>query len=157
VLGVAAMICNQPYSRSQELASVTEFTSRLLVGFLVLSCLAHAQAFRTFRTLLSPVPVAAFNANVVGTGSVTATLTGNRLAISGTYQGLAHMGIQAMMPKTKNRRPQRVSVRQANGHVCGASVSAGCTKQQLEVKSLCSLQMVDDLEEIARLRVATAT
>ena len=71
---------------------MTEFTSRLLVGFLVLSCLAHAQAFRTFRTLLSPVPVAAFNANVVGTGSVTATLTGNRLAISGTYQGLAQHG-----------------------------------------------------------------
>jgi hypothetical protein len=33
--------------------------------------------------------VAAYNANVVGTGSVTGTLTGNKLVVSGTYEGLA--------------------------------------------------------------------
>src|SRR5262245_4385071 len=37
------------------------------------------------------------------------------------------------------------------------SVLASGAEGQLEVKSLCSLEVVDDLEEIARLRVATRT
>jgi hypothetical protein len=49
----------------------------------------YAQASRTFKTRLSPVPVSAYNANVVGSGSVTATLTGTKLTISGNYDGLA--------------------------------------------------------------------
>src|ERR671927_354317 len=52
---------------------------------------AHAQqnATKTFRTRLSPVPVPAFNPNVVGSGTVTATLSGRTLTVNGTYQGLA--------------------------------------------------------------------
>lgn len=61
----------------------------LMAGLVGLAPLAQAQAARTFKTHLSPVPVAAYNPNVVGAGTVTATLTGNKLVIAGTYDGLA--------------------------------------------------------------------
>jgi hypothetical protein len=67
---------------------------RLIAGLLVaglvgLAPAVYAQASRTFKTRLSPVPVSAYNANVVGSGSVTATLTGTKLTLSGNYDGLA--------------------------------------------------------------------
>ena len=61
----------------------------LLAGLVGLAPAVYAQASRTFKTRLSPVPVSAYNANVVGSGSVTATLTGTKLIISGNYDGLA--------------------------------------------------------------------
>lgn len=41
------------------------------------------------------MPVAAYNSNVAGTGTVTTPLTGNRLAIAGTDEGLASPATQA--------------------------------------------------------------
>ena len=48
-----------------------------------------AQSGRAFSGRLSPVPVAAASPDITGVGSVTATLTGTRLVISGTFEGLA--------------------------------------------------------------------
>jgi hypothetical protein len=67
---------------------------RLIAGLLVAGLLglepgAQAQAAKTFRTRLAPVPVAAYNVNTVGSGNVTATLTGTQLTVSGSYDGLA--------------------------------------------------------------------
>ena len=61
----------------------------LMAGLLALAPVVQAQSARTFKTRLSPVPIAAYNVNVVGSGTVTATLTGTKLAISGNYDGLA--------------------------------------------------------------------
>ena len=61
----------------------------LMAGILALAPAVQAQTARSFKTRLSPVPIAAYNVNVVGTGTVTATLTGTRLSIAGTYEGLA--------------------------------------------------------------------
>ena len=72
----------------------------LMAGLVGLAPFAQAQAARTFRTHLSPVPVASYNPNVVGTGTVTATLTGNKLAIAGTYEGLASPATQAKLWKS---------------------------------------------------------
>ena len=47
-----------------------------------------AQAARTYRTRLAPVPVPAFSPTIVGSGSLTATLTGTKLAIAGTFDKL---------------------------------------------------------------------
>jgi len=48
-----------------------------------------AQASRTFRARLSPVPIDfPMLATVAGSGTVTAALTGNRLAITGSFEGL---------------------------------------------------------------------
>ncbi len=44
---------------------------------------------RTYRTRLSPVPIdAAMMASIAGSGSVTATLVGTRLTLTGTFEGL---------------------------------------------------------------------
>lgn len=48
-----------------------------------------AQTTKTYKARLSPVPVAAASPDVTGIGSVTATLTGAKLSISGTFEGLA--------------------------------------------------------------------
>ena len=48
-----------------------------------------AQSKTQFRARLSPVPLDVAMQNVIaGSGSATATLTGHRLAISGTFSGL---------------------------------------------------------------------
>ena len=72
----------------------------LLAGLIGLAPAVQAQGARTFKTRLSPVPVAAYNVNVVGAGTVTATLTGNKLAVSGTYEGLASPATQAKIFKS---------------------------------------------------------
>ena len=59
-----------------------------------------AQAAKVYKTRLSPVPVPAFTATIVGTGNVTATLTGNKLSISGSYEGLASPATQAKIYKS---------------------------------------------------------
>jgi hypothetical protein len=67
-----------------------------IVALLALSALvvcpqwtARAQSVNTYRARLSPVPVGAASANVTGVGSVTATLTGTKLSLTGTFEGLA--------------------------------------------------------------------
>jgi len=47
----------------------------LMAGLVGLAPAVQAQAAKTFKTRLSPVPVTAYNVNVVGSGTVTATLT----------------------------------------------------------------------------------
>ena len=48
-----------------------------------------AQGGGTFKARLSPVPIdATMAANVAGSGSVTAVLTGAKLSITGTFEGL---------------------------------------------------------------------
>jgi hypothetical protein len=71
----------------------------LLAGLLVAVPL-WAQGARTYKTRLSPMPVAAYNQNVVGSGTVSATLAGNTLSISGTYDALASAATQAKIWKS---------------------------------------------------------
>jgi hypothetical protein len=68
-------------------------TMKTFIAFLVFVALgasiALAQASRTFTARLSPVPITvAMQETVAGVGSVTATLTGNKLAIDGKFAGL---------------------------------------------------------------------
>ena len=63
----------------------------IVAGVLVVSLVAQvgAQTPRTFRARLSPVPIdSPMLATVAGSGTVTATLTGSRLAITGSFEGL---------------------------------------------------------------------
>lgn len=72
----------------------------LLATLTTLAPALDAQANRTFRTRLSPVPVSAYNPSVVGHGTVTATLSGNTLTVNGTYEGLATPVTQARIFKS---------------------------------------------------------
>jgi hypothetical protein len=48
-----------------------------------------AQAARTFKARLSPVPLdVAMQATVAGSGSASAVLTGTKLAVTGAFEGL---------------------------------------------------------------------
>jgi hypothetical protein len=50
---------------------------------------AFSQQGESFRTRLSPVPIdVSMQPRVAGSGSVTATLQGNRLTVSGTFEGM---------------------------------------------------------------------
>ena len=69
---------------------MNRFTALLALGVLMLAIDApFAQSGRAYRGRLSPVPVAAASSDITGVGSVTATLAGTKLAISGTFEGLA--------------------------------------------------------------------
>lgn len=58
-------------------------------ALLALPALTAAQQPTRFRGRLSPVPVPAALPNVTGVGQVTAQLTGMKLTIAGTFEGLA--------------------------------------------------------------------
>lgn len=60
----------------------------------------HAQGAKTYKTRLSPVPVPAYQPTIVGSGTVSATLTGTKLAISGTFEGLATPATVARVHKS---------------------------------------------------------
>jgi len=49
----------------------------------------HAQTAETYKVRLSPVPIdVAMMSRIAGTGSLTAVLTGKKLTINGSFQGL---------------------------------------------------------------------
>jgi len=59
-----------------------------------------AQQSRTFKGRLSPVPIdVAMQATVAGSGSVSAVLTGNKLAITGSFDGLRSPATTAQIHK----------------------------------------------------------
>ena len=59
-----------------------------------------AQPSRTFKGRLSPVPIdVAMQATVAGSGSVSAVLTGNKLAITGSFDGLRSAATTAQIRK----------------------------------------------------------
>jgi CHRD domain len=59
------------------------------VAMLSLGLSVGAQGSNTYKARLSPVPIdATLAATVAGSGSLTATLTGTKLSIAGTFEGL---------------------------------------------------------------------
>ena len=81
---------------------------RLLIialALLTLSAQSSAPPATSFRARLSPVPVESSTASkITGTGTVTATLDGSKLAIMGAFQGMkspatiaqVHMGMRGV-------------------------------------------------------------
>jgi hypothetical protein len=63
-----------------------------------------AQQTKTFKARLSPVPIdISMQANVAGSGSVSAVLTGTKLALTGTYEGLRGPATIAQVHKGPNK------------------------------------------------------
>jgi hypothetical protein len=63
-----------------------------------------AQPPKTYRARLSPVPLdVSMQATVAGGGSVTAVLTGTKLAVTGTFDGLKSPATIAQVHKSPTR------------------------------------------------------
>jgi hypothetical protein len=71
----------------------------------LLACPAiDAQQARTFKTRLAPVPIdVSMQATVAGGGSVSAVLTGTKLAVTGTFDGLKSPATIAQIHKSPVR------------------------------------------------------
>jgi hypothetical protein len=62
---------------------------RAVVLAALFAAAADAQAAKSFRARLSPVPMDLTMAGTIaGSGSVTATLSGNKLSVNGAFEGL---------------------------------------------------------------------
>jgi hypothetical protein len=71
---------------------------------LVSAAALMAQQPKTYRTRLSPVPIdVSMQATVAGSGSVSAVLTGTKLAITGTFEGLKSPATTAQIHKGPTR------------------------------------------------------
>ena len=63
-----------------------------------------AQQPKTYRTRLAPVPIdVSMQATIAGTGAVSATLTGTRLAVTGSFEGLKSSATIAQIHKSPVR------------------------------------------------------
>lgn len=69
-----------------------------LAVFLAIAGAGAAQKPETFRVRLTPVSMdTAMKVNIAGSGSASATLTGSRLSVSGTFEGLLSPATTAQM------------------------------------------------------------
>ena len=76
----------------------------LLVGALALAATAGAQGQKTFKARLSTVPIdVAMQATVSGSGSVSAVLSGAKLTITGSFEGLKSPATIAQVHKSPIR------------------------------------------------------
>ena len=79
-----------------------------------------AQTQQTFKTRLSPVPIDAQLAPVItGHGSVTAVLTGNKLGVTGTFEGMHSPAIAANLHESVMIHELTVS-KGVSGNVSGS-------------------------------------
>jgi len=71
---------------------------------LVCAAVLTAQASKTFKGRIAPVPIdISMQATIAGTGSVTAVLTGARLSVTGTFDGLKSPATIAQVHKSPVR------------------------------------------------------
>lgn len=108
---------------------------KALLIALALLAQATAPPATSFRARLSPVPVESNNApKITGTGTVTATLDGATLTISGTFQGMKSPATiaQVHMGQRGVRGPVEFDLqieKSSNGKITG---SATLTKVQID-------------------------
>lgn len=95
-----------------------------------------AQAPETYKVRLSPVPVEAkTRADIAGIGAATATLSGSKLSITGTFEGLPSAAVDAKVhqgPVTGVHGPAILDIKVAHATSGMLSASLDLTPQQIE-------------------------
>jgi hypothetical protein len=115
---------------------------------LLASCAASplaAQATRTYKARLAPVPMTtAMASTVAGLGSVTAMLAGNKLTVTGTFDGLKSPATIAQVHRGQRgvRGPVVLDLKVANS-ASSANGAAGTISGTLDLTA----QQVADLEK----------
>lgn len=72
--------------------------------FCVAALVPHAQSAKTFKGRLSPVPIdVTMQATISGSGSATAVLSGTKLTVTGTFDGLRSPATIAQVHKSPTR------------------------------------------------------
>jgi hypothetical protein len=110
----------------------------LCAGVLALGSAAGAQSAKNFKARLAPVPIdITMQATVSGSGSVTAVLTGAKLTITGTYDGLKSPATTVQIHKSPVRgvRGPVVSDLTASGGTSG-TISGAIDLQPGQVTDL---------------------
>ena len=93
-----------------------------------------AQGTRTFKARLSPVPIdVSMQSSIAGVGSVTATLEGMTLNVSGTYQGLKSAATAARLHRAfrGTRGPAFADLKVSGGTTGTVTGSVTLTKDQI--------------------------
>jgi hypothetical protein len=108
----------------------------LAIGIGFALCAADAQSPQTFRARLAPVAIdAAMKANVTGSGSLTAVLTGSKLTVSGKFDGLRGPATVAHIHQgsaTGVRGPAILDLSVSKATSGAISGSFGLTPEQVE-------------------------
>jgi hypothetical protein len=121
---------------------------------LTMACMGSltAQAPETFKTRLSPVPVdAKTRADVTGVGSVTATLVGVKLSITGSFEGLRSQALDAKVHQgqaTGVRGPAILDVSVPHATSGAVSATLDLTPQQIESLKKGRLYLQIDSEKL---------
>lgn len=95
----------------------------------------HAQAARSYRARLSPVPIdLAMAATIAGSGSVTAVLNGAKLTVNGTFEGLKSPATVVRLHKAQRgvRGPAILDLQVAGGTSGTISGTLDLTSQQIQ-------------------------
>jgi len=109
-----------------------------LIGAVALT----AQQPKTYRARLSPVPIdVAMQATVAGRGSVTAVLTGTKLAVTGTFDGLKSPATIAQVHRSPARGVRGPNI--ADLAVARTDAASGTISGSLELTAI----QVADLEK----------
>lgn len=126
-------------SRAQHRVLFRPMTRRSL---LLAACLAAASMVtagaqaRQYRARLSPVPLdVAMQANVAGSGAVTATLNGTTLTLTGNYTGLKSASTVARVhrsPRTAMRGPAIGDLKVTPGTSGTITGTMELTKEQVD-------------------------
>jgi len=101
-----------------------------------------AEQAKTYKARLSPVPIdVSMQATVAGSGSVTAVLTGARLAVTGTFDGLKSAATIAQIHKSPVRGVRGPNVLDLT--VAKTDASAGTLSGSFDLNAL----QIADLEK----------
>ena len=99
-----------------------------------------AQSSKTFKGRIAPVPIdVSMQATVAGSGSVTAVLTGSKLSVTGTFEGLkspATIGQLHKSPVRGVRGPVLFDLTVANGDASSGTLSGTFDLTPLQIADL---------------------
>ena len=94
-----------------------------------------AQQTKTYKARLSPVPIdLSMQATVAGSGSVTAVLTGAKLAVTGSFEGLKSAATIAQIHKGPVRGVRGPNVLDLTVAKTDASTLSGFCRWRLSVR-----------------------